>query len=152
MAYNLHTKSAYKAAMAAMNGGVEGKPLLLIGADPIIARYLTLMGDTRLAGEGFDVRIVSTLDPRLAGKIFLTLGTEQAYGSGAPHPLHYGAMAWSPEVPLMMPMTRNGAISYELTVSPRFRHITNLPILGEITVSNLTAAMSTKIAVDTNQV
>jgi hypothetical protein len=151
--YRLYRESAFKPAMESLSGGMGApKPLVIIGTDPTIHRYLTLAGDTRTLGDGFEFKVVSTLDPRMAGKIIVSFGTEQAYGSGDYHPLHHGSMSWSPEVPVMMPMTRNGRLSYELTVSPRFRHVTHLYVMGQVTVTNITAAMSTKIAVDTNQV
>ena len=153
MVYNLWNKAALAPATSAYAGGAApAKPLVIIATDPTTHRYLTLIGDTRMLGDGFDFKIVSTIDPRMAGKIFLTFGVEEAYGSGAPHPFHFGSMAWAPEVPVMMPMTRNGAISYELTVAPRFRHVTQLYVMGAVTVTNITEAISTKIAINTNQV
>jgi hypothetical protein len=151
MVYTMYTSSAYKAAADAMFDGAAPKPLIIIGTDPTIARYLTLVGDTRTFGDQFDFKIVSTLDSRLSGKIFVTLGCEQAYGSGTPNPLHFGAMAWSPEATVMMPITRNGAISHELTVSPRFRHVTNLPILGVLTVTNIPAVVTGKVTLAVSQ-
>lgn len=153
MVYNLWNKSALQPASSAYAGGAApAKPLVIIATDPTVHRYLTLVGDTRMLGDGFDFKIVSTIDPRMAGKIFLSFGVEEAYGSGAPHPFHFGSMAWAPEVPVMMPMTRNGAISYELTVAPRFRHVTQLYVMGYVTITNITEAISTKIAINTNQV
>ena len=51
-------------------------------------------------------------------------------------------MAWKPELTLVMPISRNGQISKELTVSPSFLHIVNLPILGVIEVSGIEDSLS----------
>lgn len=151
MAFRLYTGSALQVALQSVNGGVAAKPLLIIGTDPTLARYLTLTGDTRLATDYFDFKVVSTLDRRMTGKIIITFGVEEAYGSGVPHPLHFGTHGWCPEVVTSIPMTRNGAISQELTVAPRFRHISNLPVAGQITVSNITSAMTGKVTVNVSQ-
>lgn len=151
MAYRMYTGSAYKAAADALSGGVASKPLLIIGTDSTLARYLTLVGDTRTFGEYFDFKLVQTLDQRMANKIVFSFGTEAAYNSGTPHPLHYGSTAWCPEAVTTMPMVRNGAISQELTVAPRYRHVTNLPILGVITVANVDTVMSSKVTVNVSQ-
>jgi hypothetical protein len=148
MAYRLYTSSAYKAAADALYDGAAPKPLLIVGCDPILMRYLTLNGDTRTFGDHFDVKLVSTLDQRMRGKIIFTFGMESSYGSGVPNPMHFGAMAWKPELTLMMPMQRNGGISYELTVSPSFRHIVNLPIMGMVHISGIENIIASKNPID----
>jgi len=151
MAFRLFTGSALQVALQSVNGGVAAKPLLIIGTDPTLARYLTITGDTRLSTDYFDFKVVSTLDRRMTGKVIITFGVEEAYGSGVPHPLHFGTHGWCPEVVTSIPMTRNGAISQELTVAPRFRHISNLPVIGRITVANITSAMTGKVTVNVSK-
>lgn len=152
MAFRLYTGSAYKAAADAIFDGASPKPLVIIGTDPILYRYLTISGDTRLLGDAFDFKIVQTLDARMRGKMIMSFGMESAYNSGVPNPLHFGAMAWKPEMTLMMPITRNGAISFELTVSPSYRHIVNLPIMGYITVTGIQEVIAGKVAVNSQVV
>ena len=151
MAYRLYVSSGYKAAADALYDGAAPKPLLIIGTDPILARYLTLNGDLRLVGETIDYKIVSTLDSRMAGKIVISFGMESSYNSGVPNPLHFGNMAWKPELTLMMPMVRNGSNVMELTVQPSFRHVTNLPIMGAITVTNIDKVIAAKVAIYTDE-
>lgn len=151
MAYRLYTSSAYKAAADAVFDGAAPKPMVIIGTDPIIARYLTLQGDMRTLGDYFDFKLVSTLDSRMSGKIVMSFGMETSYNSGVPNPLHFGAMAWKPELTLMMPINRNNAVSYELTVSPSYRHVVNLPVMGYLTVSNIDTIIADKATVNVSQ-
>lgn len=152
MAYRLYTESAYKAALDSIYEGAAGKPLLIIGTDPTIARYLTLQGDLRLLGEYFDYRLVETLDIRMRGKIVFSFGMNTSYDAGAPNPLHFGNTAYKPELTLMMPIARNGQTSYELTVQPSFRHVVNLPIMGYITVTNIEDIIADKATVNFHSV
>lgn len=136
-AYRMYRDSEYKAAADALAGGVAPVPTVVIGTDPVLARYLTVNGDLRTLGGEFNVRIVSTLDRRIAGKIFLTFGVFDESRNSAPNPLNFGNMGWSPEMTVVLPISRNGQISKELAVAPRFRHIVNLPILAVLEVSNV---------------
>lgn len=148
MAFRMYTGSAYKAAADAIFDGAAPKPMLIIGTDPIIARYLTLTGDTRTLGDSFDFKLVSTLDQRMRGKVLFSFGMENAYSSGVPNPLHFGNMAWKPEMTLVMPIPRNGAISNELTVSPSFRHIVNLPILAYMEINGIEEIIADKVNIN----
>ena len=152
MTYRLYTNSAYKAAADAVFDGAAPKPMVIIGTDPIIARYLTLQGDMRTFGDQFDFKIVQTLDSRMAGKVVLAFGMESSYNSGVANPLHFGNMAWKPELALQMPITRNGQISYELTVQPSFRHVINTPVMGFVTVQGIEQIIADKATVNTSVV
>lgn len=150
MAFRLYVSSGYKAAADALYDGAAPKPCLIIGTDPILSRYLTLNGDLRLVGETIDYKLVSTLDSRMAGKIIFSFGMESSFNSGVPNPMHFGNMAWKPELTLMMPMIRNGSNVMELTVQPSFRHVTNLPIMGTLDVKNVHAVIAAKIPLFVN--
>lgn len=151
VAISLFVNSGFGPASAALYEGAAPKPVLIIACDPIIGRYLQLNGDTRYAGEMFDYKIVVSYDNRMAGKLFLTFGAQSSFNSGVPNPLHFGSMAWKAELVTAMPMVRNGAQSMELTVSPSFRHIVNLPVLGKITVSNLSTVIAGKVTVNVSK-
>lgn len=152
MAYRLYTTSGYKAASDALFDGAAPKPMVIIGTDPILNRYLTLNGDMRLLGEYFDYKLVSTLDNRMTGKLIITFGMETSYNSGVPNPMHFGSMAWKPELTLMMPIVRNGATTMELTVQPSFRHIVNLPVMGSLNVVGIENIIADKAIVNTHVV
>jgi hypothetical protein len=149
MAYRMYRDSGYKAAADALSGGVAPVPTVIIGTDPVIARYLTVTGDLRTLAGGFKVRVVSTLNERMANKIVMTFGEFENGKDGVPNPLHFGNMAWKPELVLVLPLHRNGANSKELTVQPQFRHIVNLPIMAVLDVVNIEAAVDAKVPVNT---
>lgn len=148
MAYTLYVQSGYKAAADALAGGVGPVPTVIIGTDPYIARYLMVTGDLRTLGGQFDVKIVSTLNERMSGKIVMSFGDFSNERAGVPNPLHFGNMAWKPEVTVVLPMIRNGAQSKELTVQPSFLHVTNLPVLGVINVSGISNIAYSKVPVN----
>jgi hypothetical protein len=148
VAIRMYTTSGYKAASDALFDGAAPKPMVIIGTDLSITRYLTLNGDMRTLGDFFDFKLVSTQDNRMTGKIMISFGMESSYNSGVPNPLHFGSMAFKPELTLMMPIVRNGATTMELTVQPSFRHVVNLPILSQITVANLSTVMATKVSIN----
>lgn len=150
--YRMYTASGYKAAADALAGGIGPVPTVIIGTDPTIARWINVEGDLRTLGGSFNVRIESTLNVNIAGKIFVSFGEFGTGKEGVPNPMHFGNMAWKPELALVLPLHRNGANSKELTVQPSFLHVVNLPILAVFDVINLSAAATDKIAIDFNNV
>lgn len=151
LVYRMYRDSGYKAAADALNGGVAQTPTVIIATDPVLARYLNITADVRLLGDHFNVKVVSTLDIRVIGKIFVTFGAADG-STGVPNPLHFGNMAWKPELTLVLPLHRNGANSKELTVQPSFLHVTNLPVLGVLEVEGLAELTNSKTSIDFNEV
>lgn len=143
MAFRLWRDSEYQAAATALKGGVAGTPTVIIGTDPVLARYLQIDGDLRTAGASFEVKVVATLDERMKGRIAVSFGDFSNVGE--PNPLHFGNMAWKPELTVVLPISRGGATSKELTVQPAFIHVTNLPVMGIIEVSNLENVIASKV-------
>jgi hypothetical protein len=134
-AYKMYRDSEYKAAADALAGGLAPTPVVLIGTDPIIARYLCVSGDLRTLGASeFDVRIVHTLDNRVKGKIFISFSVFDETRNTTINPLNFGNMAWSPEITVVLPISRDGQISRELAVQPRFSHVVNLPVMTVLSV------------------
>lgn len=147
MAYRMYRDSGYKAFADAMCGGQAPVPTIIIGTDPVISRYLSVVGDFRTLGNDFNVRVVSTLNKNMAGKIRMSFGMFEGY-DGVANPMHFGNMAWKPELTLVLPLHRNGANSKELTVQPAFRHIVNLPIMAAVDVTGLSDVMVSKVTVN----
>lgn len=150
--YRMYTASGYKAAADALAGGVGPVPTVIIGTDPTIARWINVEGDLRTLGGSFNVRIESTLNENMAGKIVVSFGEFGTGKEGVPNPMHFGNMAWKPELTLVLPLHRNGANSKELTVQPSFLHVVNLPVMAMFDVINLSAAATDKISIDFNNV
>ena len=152
IATKLYIKSNYGPALEAYYAGQNKKPIIIVVCDPEIANYINILGDSRIAGDMFDIKVSHAFDERMKGKVYLSFGVQEAEGSGVPTPLHFGNMAWRAELTAILPATRQGANSLELTVCPSYRHVTNLPILGEITVTNLGAVIAGKVATNMHTV
>lgn len=132
--YRMYRDSEYKAAADILNSGIGPMPTVIIGTDPVISRYLQITGDLRTIGNDFNLKIVTTLDQRVIGKIFITFGLFDEARNTEPNILNFGNFLYSPEVTIQVPITRNGQISHELAVQPRFLHICHLPILTVLEV------------------
>ena len=142
--YRMYRDSNFKAASDAMNGGTSKPPTVIIGTDPVIARYLMVSGDLRTLGSDFECKVVTTLDARMIGKIAVSFGNFDGQNAGQPDPMHFGNMAWKPELTLVLPIARNNQISKELTVQPAFLHIVHLPILAMFEVTGLPETANSK--------
>ncbi len=136
-AYRMYRDSEYKAAADALAGGISPTPVVVIGTDPVIARYLNVTGDLRTLGGEFDVRIVSTLDNRVKGKIFITFGSFDESRNVAPNPLNFGNLVWAPELVLTANISRNGQISKETVVSPRYNFVVHLPVMTVLDIEGI---------------
>lgn len=145
MVYALYRDSNYKAAADAMSGGVAATPTVIIATDPVISRYMMTEGDFRTIGPDFNVKLVSTLDERMKGRIAVTFGNFDGSKENTPDPLHFGNMAWKPELTLVLPISRGGSTSKELTVQPSFLHVVNLPVLGMVQVTNIPTVIASKV-------
>jgi len=150
-AYRMYRDSEYKAAADAFAGGIGPVPTVIIGTDPVLARYLQVTGDLRTLGGEFDVRVVSTLDQRVAGKIFITFGSFDENRNVSPNPLNFGNMAWAPELVLTANISRGNTISKETVVQPRYRFVNHLPVLTLLTVANVPDVVN-KVAINFHSV
>ena len=148
-ANEMYRQSEYKAAAAVLTGNVGFKPTVIVGTDPVIYNYIMADGDLRTLGDTFDVKVVSTLDQRVAGKIFISFGVFDQNRNSQINPLNFGNLLYSPELTVAMPISRDGQISRELIVTPRFVHILNLPIMTVLNVTGLPDTIN-KVAVNTH--
>ena len=151
LAFRMYRDSEYKAAADALAGGIAPVPTVVIGTDPVLARYLTVTGDLRTLGGEFDVRIVSSLDQRVQGKIFVTFGVFNEQRNTLVHPLNFGNMFWAPELVLTANISRGNTISKETVVQPRYLFVTHLPVLATIEVDNVPDVLN-KVVINYHQV
>lgn len=143
--------SEYKSAAQVLTGNVGFKPTVIVGTDPVLYNYIMADGDLRTLGETFDVKVVSTQDTRVRGKIYISFGVFDSSRNSSVNPLGFGNMLYSPEMTVQMPVSRDGQVSQELIVAPRFTHIVNLPVLTTLTVTGLPEIMS-KVTVNMHTV
>lgn len=146
-ANEMYRQSEYKAAATVLTGNIGFKPTVIVGTDTTIANYLQADGDLRTLGDSFDVRVVSTMDSRVAGKIFLSFGVFDSSRNTAINPLNFGNLLFSPEITSKLPVSRDGSISQELMVTPRFLHLPVLPVMSVLNVSGL-PEVTAKVAVN----
>lgn len=142
-ANEMYKNSEYKAAAMVLTGNTGFKPTVIVGTDPVIYNYIVADGDLRTLGDSFDVKVVSTLDSRVSGKIFVSFGVFDASRNTAINPLNFGNMLYAPEIPVVLPnAARDGQISKELIVTARFQHIMNLPVLTVLEVQGLPSVVN----------
>ena len=138
MAYRMYREANYGPALDLANAGTATKPIVLIGCDAVVQRYLMISGDDRLLGEKMDYRIVSTNDTRMTDNIYLTFTRERP---GSEDGLSFGVHAYVPELIQRVTTNRNGSTAKNDRVVPRSIHVPVLPILGHLRVQNLKEAI-----------
>lgn len=136
----LYLKSNYGVVFErVINGASSARPTLIVGTDPNIKRLLVTesSGDTIQLGTMFDIKIVSTFNQKIAGKIYLSFGVFDQQRNSVPNPLNHGNCAFSPNVVYDLVRTLNGQTSRERLNQPRYLHITHLPVIGVFDVTNV---------------
>lgn len=128
-------ESEYQAAAAAQ--GLVGLPTLVIATDPEIHRYLMITGDLRTMSDKFNFRVVSTLDRRFKGKVFITFGVFDENRNQAPNLLNWGNLVWAPESVLSAQVPRGESMSKETIVQPRYRFVMHCPVATMLTFTGL---------------
>ena len=138
-------ESGYKIALDTMNG--SGSKLgVIVGCDPRLKGYIASNG-TLDFGSDYDVRVASTLNPKIKGKIFLTFGVFDSDRNTAVNPLNYGNCLIAPTISTDITRTVGGSTYRVLHNMPRFVHAAHLPIMVEVDVSNIDAVLG-KVAVN----
>lgn len=143
--YKMIVESNYQIALDFDTAGSNAKPKVIIGTDPITARYIYESGDGRTLATGIDevdFEIVTTNDARMKNKIVIGLTRT---GGSEDDPLAFGVHAYVPELIATVEVTRNGSAVKENQVQRRNVHINNVPVAGLITIENLKEALGGKI-------
>lgn len=138
-AMNLYINSNYIVAFQNVLGGNASKPQLIVGVDPNIERLIVVDGKNEFdVGNVFTIKIRSTPNPKFKGKIVYSFGVKDVQKESVVNPLHFGFTAWAPNIVYdLIKDASNNATSNERHYQPRFRHVTNLPILGIIDVTGI---------------
>lgn len=134
---NMYKYSNYGAAFEVLRGNLGGSIGVIVGTDPRLKTLLVKDGDTIALGDNFEAKVVSTLNPLIDGKIYITFGVFDANRNTTPNPLNFGNCVWSPTLTYDVQKTHNGAVSRELHNMPRFLHIIHLPILSVFEVRDV---------------
>lgn len=140
IAYRMYSNSNYVSALDMATSGTDSRPVVLIGTDNVIARFLNIENIAGgIMGDHMDYRVVSTTDQRLRGKIFMTFTRE---APGSEDGLSFGVHAFIPELIQRVTTQRQGSTAQNDRVIPRSIHVPVLPILAEVNVDNLSEALS----------
>lgn len=145
----MYILSGYNVAFEQAMGSTVGNVKVVIGTDPHIKQYLTNGAAEIIIGEGFDVEVVSSNNPLVRGKIYITFVKDD--NEDVIDPLNFGNCIWSPTITLDFQRSNGGSVVREFNNIPRYLHIINLPILAEIDVSNIAAVLG-KVAINTHTV
>ena len=141
-AYRMVVDSNYQTAIDFDTGGAGKTPKLLIGTDPVTARYIIEFGDDRTMADTFkDFKITTTTDIRMIDKIIMSFTRDGADAD----PLSFGSHVYVPELTSTVQVTRNGSTTKENQVQPRDVHINHLPIVAVIHVVGLKEIIESKV-------
>lgn len=140
--YRMIVDSNYQVALDFDTGSTGTTPKVIIGTDPVLARYIIEFGDERTLANGInDFTIVTTPDVRMKNKIVMAFTRDGREAD----PLSFGTHVYMPELTTTVQVTRNGATTKENQVQPRDLHVNNLPILGMINVEKLDEILFDKV-------
>lgn len=133
---------------ATLNSGV--KATVVIGTDPQIARYI---GDGKEFdfGPNLECKVVSTVNPIVAGKLYVTFGMYNSERNTTANPLNFGQMFHAPSIVTDTVRTIGNATYRELTTMPRFLHVTNLPVLAVFSISDFEGVLG-KVTINTHAI
>lgn len=133
----MYRDSNYGVAYQLLRGVVGGKIGVAIGTDPLIESIIAGGESTFSLGDKFEARVVSTLDPALQNRIFITFTVFDESRNSQVNPLNFGNCIWSPTLSYEATITRGNATSRELHNNPRFLHLVHLPILASFEISDV---------------
>lgn len=148
--FRMFVNSEYPAAMAAL--GVQGNPTVIVATDPIIHGYIMLDGDLRTLTEKFNIRVVSTLNEDMEGKLFLTFGQFDETRNQAPNLLNWGNCVYAPEVVMSASVPRGESMSKETIVQPRYLFVNHLPVATLLSFKNIKEAATDSLSIKVSQV
>lgn len=143
---NMVVTSNYLAASNVENAG--GVIDVIVGTDPVLARYLLNGQETINIGDKYRVHVVETLNILMKGKMAVTFGVYGASRNEKPNPLNFGQMFWAPTVSADVVRTIGGATSRVISTFPRYLHTINLPIISVFNVTDIAGALG-KVFINT---
>lgn len=148
--YRIFRDSQLQGAVEAGAPGTTDYPTVLVGCDPMLSRYLMVDGDMRVIGPDFKMEVRTSPALKMQNKIVVGFGYPGQVSTDAVQPFHFGSFLWSPDLAMVVQISREGRTSKELTVQPRFRHIVNLPVMAVLNVSGIEAVVGKRVPLDAN--
>lgn len=147
MVLKAYVRSGYNIAFKNRYGLTGTKPAIVVGTDPITASWLTSNEGKIDLGQDFgDVTIVSTNNPIMRGKIYVTFVIRDGSENTQVNELNFGNCLWSPTILTDFQKTGTGGqIVRELHNAPRFRHLSVLPILMKVEINDFSAVFGKNV-------
>lgn len=137
IAMNLIEKSEYIAVAKALTGNDKFKPTIIVGTDIVLHSYLSGKFGCEFEREEYDIKFEKTVNQDVRGKIFISMSHAAEGNSTTLNPLGFGNYIYSPELVSNLNKSVDGQHSRYLTVTPRYLHVWNLPILAVVTVTDV---------------
>lgn len=144
--YRMVQRTGYRPALEMLSGAANRKVQITAATDVVLPQYIMINGDDRTVGPVLDLKVVSSSQTLMLGKIFLVFTTD----SKDFDPMHFGNLLWIPELVSKTDVSREGQHITETTVHPRWRHINNVPAMVEINVEGLTEVIQKRTALNVN--
>lgn len=139
IAMNLIVDSEFTSVAQSFGAGADFKPKVIIVTDQIIHSYLSPKFDTIIERDEYTVEIASTVNNTMYGKMYigLTDSNDNTVGNIL-SPLVFGNYAHGPDMVsnLNRSLSANNTSRF-ITATPRYFHITNVPVMGMIDVKNV---------------
>lgn len=130
-------------AVVAQHLGESIKPVVAIAGCPYTLSFLQRTGESRLLGEMFDYVLVPEFNKAFENKLAVSFVTNRADSI-----LSFGWTAQRPDTAVVISAARNNRYTNEMSVQGSWRFINNLPIVIDVTVEGLAAAVSGKSVVN----
>lgn len=137
---DMYIKSNYAIALESVNGALmEGQKIgVVVGTDPNIKRLIVKEQDRFDLNSQFECLVVSSLNPLVRGQVFIAFTIfDASTRNSVVSPLSFGNRVFSPSISYEVTKSDNGAVSRELHTQPRFLHIVHLPVLSQLTISDV---------------
>lgn len=137
---DMYIKSNYAIALESVNGALlEGQKIgVVVGTDPNIKRLIVKDQDRFDLNGQFECLVVSSLNPLIRGQVFIAFTVfDASTRNSVVSPLSFGNRVFSPSISYEVTKSDAGAVSRELHTQPRFLHLVHLPVLTQLTISDV---------------
>lgn len=154
MVSRMYADSKYSAALQQLGVNSQNKPHVLIVTTPQIGRFLISEGDTRLAGHDFNYTVVTDIDERVKGKLYIVFTTEAAATGGVV--TEYDRLAFGVGLTCASmfgdaTVSTNGTTVNVTFAQAIYNPVVNIPVMGYLNVTNIDDAIASKTEI-TNRV
>lgn len=128
--------------------GMAGPVDVIVGTDSVITSYLPAQVDI---GTEFNVKVVTTANPAIKGKMYVTFTNFNISNDNKMDPLAFGCTFMAPSATVDVQKSINGKTTKVVNDFPRYTHVAQLPVMTVFTITGITEALK-KVAIDFHSV